>query len=34
MCVDAQNGYTADGTPLIQWPPNTGSNQEWQIVPV
>ncbi|MEV5959977.1 RICIN domain-containing protein [Streptomyces sp. NPDC051987] len=32
MCVNAQNGYTADGTPLSQWPPDTGSNQEWQIV--
>lgn len=34
MCADAENGATADGTRIIQWPTNGGSNQDWQIVPL
>ncbi|MER6377788.1 RICIN domain-containing protein [Streptomyces mirabilis] len=34
LCADAENGATADGTRIIQWATDGGSNQEWQIVAV
>ncbi len=31
-CADVSGGSTADGASVIQWPVNTGANQEWQLV--
>lgn len=33
-CADVSGASTADGASVIQWPPNTGANQEWQLVAV
>ncbi|WP_158853522.1 glycosyl hydrolase family 95 catalytic domain-containing protein [Saccharothrix deserti] len=34
LCVDVEGGSTTDGARVIQWPVNTGTNQQWQIVGV
>jgi len=33
-CADVSGGSTADGAGVIQWAPNGGANQEWQLVDV
>ncbi|SPF06233.1 RICIN domain-containing protein [Streptomyces sp. MA5143a] len=32
--MDVNQGSTADGAGVIQWPSNGGTNQQWNIVPV
>ena len=32
LCADVSGGSTADGANVIQWAPNAGANQEWQLV--
>jgi hypothetical protein len=29
--IDASGGATTDGTPIVQWPNNSGANQKWTI---
>lgn len=31
--LDVSGGSTADGGSLIQWPQNTGTNQQWKLLP-
>ncbi len=31
QALDASGGQTADGTPVIQWPDNGGSHQQWTL---
>jgi hypothetical protein len=31
-CADVSGASTADGASVIQWPPGTGANQEWQLI--
>lgn len=32
LCADVEGGSTSDGARVIEWPTNTGTNQQWQIV--
>jgi hypothetical protein len=32
LCADVDGGSTSDGARVIEWPTNTGTNQQWQIV--
>lgn len=31
-CADVEGGSRSDGARVIEWPANTGTNQQWQIV--
>lgn len=32
LCADVDGGSTSDGARVIEWPANTGTNQQWQII--
>jgi alpha-L-fucosidase 2 len=32
LCADVDGGSMNDGARVIQWPVNTGTNQQWQVV--
>ncbi len=33
MLADVSGASSADGTAVIQWPANSGANQQWLLAP-